>query len=164
MILSANAPASRAAIFDVAAPDDATFMYFTLPLHKRNNFTTSAPTGIFLVIKTIKFVKLLKELCLNANSRLWHVCIWVTWRARAPPTMSYSGNLGLRNAEFELDWTGCTQNPAGFIKWSKPNDQGMWCPIPRSEWGWTSTAAACIPTVHLLGSQIRNYINLGLQT
>ena len=47
MILSANAPASRAAIFDVAAPDDATFMYFTLPLRKRNNFKTSAPMGNF---------------------------------------------------------------------------------------------------------------------
>ena len=47
MILSANAPASRAAIFDVAAPDDATFMYFTLPLQKGKNFTTSAPMGKF---------------------------------------------------------------------------------------------------------------------
>lgn len=45
------------------------------------------------------------------------------------------------------------------IKWPRnvmPNSQ-IWV-------GMDITAAACIPTVHLLGSQIRNYINLGLQT
>lgn len=59
IILSANAPASRAATFDVAAPDDATFMHFTLPLQKRNQFQYISPHRCsFLVIKTKKFVKL----------------------------------------------------------------------------------------------------------